>query len=537
MAAVFVAAQVVGPLHETVGYEPRRPHVHDAQRRAHAATLGPPVVAHLERTDLADDLTTARDFDLGITGPPMSFNLIFISDGLVGLVVGFASAIVLAVYGWWQAIALVLAWMCTHWLLRESAVWQDRNTPGGAAGPAPRRVLVPPRRRPAGGQGGAPVRARRLGASTASRAQRRQLYDLQYEATRLRERPLAGVPGARRSPPTSSCSGRSATAAADGRLDLCRRRRRHAGGGRRQCDRLRRAQLGDRQRRRAGRRRRPAGAGDGGRRRLLATATVRAAAPPPARAVRRSGSRDVSFHYAESPAVLDGFDLEIPAGTSLAIVGQNGAGKTTLAKLLCRLYDPHGGADRGRRHRPPRRPDSAPGAQRVTAVFQDFIRFELSLRENVAPAGAPDETILAALAEAGAGGLADLDTIAGQGLPGRHRPVGRAVAAHRARPRPVRRRRRRRRRAARRADGPARRAWRGRDLRAHPRRHPRPHDDPHLAPLLDRPPCRPHLRPRARRRRRVRHPRRADGARAAATARCSTSRPPASSSSTSTARR
>ena len=41
--------------------------------------------------------------------------------------------------------------------------------------------------------------------------------------------------------------------------------------------------------------------------------------------------------------VLDGFDLTIPAGSSLAIVGQNGAGKTTLAKLLCRLYDPQDG--------------------------------------------------------------------------------------------------------------------------------------------------------------------------------------------------
>ena len=42
--------------------------------------------------------------------------------------------------------------------------------------------------------------------------------------------------------------------------------------------------------------------------------------------------------------MLDGFDLTIPAGASLAIVGQNGAGKTTLAKLLCRLYDPESGA-------------------------------------------------------------------------------------------------------------------------------------------------------------------------------------------------
>ena len=41
--------------------------------------------------------------------------------------------------------------------------------------------------------------------------------------------------------------------------------------------------------------------------------------------------------------MLNGFDLTIPAGSSLAIVGQNGAGKTTLAKLLCRLYDPQEG--------------------------------------------------------------------------------------------------------------------------------------------------------------------------------------------------
>ena len=55
---------------------------------------------------------------------------------------------------------------------------------------------------------------------------------------------------------------------------------------------------------------------------------------------------------------------------------------------------------------------------RVTAVFQDFIRFELSLRDNVAPAGAPDGVIQQALAEAGASGLADLDTILARGYPG-----------------------------------------------------------------------------------------------------------------------
>src|SRR5262249_42172551 len=108
--------------------------------------------------------------------------------------------------------------------------------------------------------------------------------------------------------------------------------------------------------------------------------------------------------------VLDGFDLTIPAGSSLAIVGQNGAGKTTLAKLLCRLYDPQSGtieidgADL-------RTLELGAWRGRLSAVFQDFIRFELSLRDNVAPAGAPDHVIRDALDAAGASGLADLDTV------------------------------------------------------------------------------------------------------------------------------
>jgi ABC-type multidrug transport system fused ATPase/permease subunit len=52
---------------------------------------------------------------------------------------------------------------------------------------------------------------------------------------------------------------------------------------------------------------------------------------------------------------------------------------------------------------------------RVTAVFQDFIKLELPLRDNVAPAGAPDGKITAALEKAGASNLASLDTILARG--------------------------------------------------------------------------------------------------------------------------
>src|SRR5205823_2498347 len=115
--------------------------------------------------------------------------------------------------------------------------------------------------------------------------------------------------------------------------------------------------------------------------------------------------------------VLAGFDLTIPAGSSLAIVGQNGAGKTTIAKLLCRLYDPQAGVievdgvDL-------RTLELDAWRSRLTAVFQDFTRFELPLRDNVAPAGAPDDAIEWALAEAGAAGLTGLDTVLARGYDG-----------------------------------------------------------------------------------------------------------------------
>jgi ABC-type multidrug transport system fused ATPase/permease subunit len=134
----------------------------------------------------------------------------------------------------------------------------------------------------------------------------------------------------------------------------------------------------------------------------------------PAREIR---FRNVTFAYpAGGELVLAGFDLTIPAGSSLAIVGQNGAGKTTLAKLLCRLYDPQEGAIEvdGIDLRTLNIDD---WRSRVTAVFQDFIRFELPLRDNVAPAGAPDRHIQASLADAGARDLAALDTVLARGYP------------------------------------------------------------------------------------------------------------------------
>ncbi|MDQ6671683.1 MAG: ATP-binding cassette domain-containing protein [Chloroflexota bacterium] len=93
---------------------------------------------------------------------------------------------------------------------------------------------------------------------------------------------------------------------------------------------------------------------------------------------------DVGFTYpGRLEPVLHAFNLALEAGRSLAIVGENGAGKTTLVKLLARLYDPTAGRITvdGVDLR-----DVQPAAwhRRVTAIFQDFARFEMAAYDNVA---------------------------------------------------------------------------------------------------------------------------------------------------------
>src|SRR5919205_2866937 len=52
---------------------------------------------------------------------------------------------------------------------------------------------------------------------------------------------------------------------------------------------------------------------------------------------------DVRFGYGDGPEVLHGLDLDVPSGTTVALVGHTGAGKSTIAKLLARFYDPTSG--------------------------------------------------------------------------------------------------------------------------------------------------------------------------------------------------
>jgi ATP-binding cassette subfamily B protein len=407
---IFVLLQVLGPIHTAISHNLGDRTAAFLYERLTEACIRPAGMGHLEDPELTADLTVARDFDLGMTGPPLSYSMDFIADGLVGMVGGLAAALVLFGYSWWAPVVLGGAWLATHRLLRESAVWQDRNTDevrrAQRTAEYNYRLAVDP---PASKE----LRLFGLVDWVIDRfvARRTHLHQLQYEATRLRERPLlwclllvtaanvavlwslvsaaAGgriglgelVAYAQCAVGTSAIAfgglswaldGASAPVAAVARLEPAMAKVGYLPSGRRQAVGL------------------------------------------PAREVR---FRNVRFAYPGGATVLDGFDLSIPAGSSLAIVGQNGAGKTTLAKLLCRLYDPQVGAIEidGRELRDL---DLASWRSRLAAVFQDFTRFELPLRDNVAPAGAPDEIVLEALDGAGASSLGALDTVVARGYEG-----------------------------------------------------------------------------------------------------------------------
>ena len=126
--AVFVLLQMLSPLHQALGANLGSRTAAWLNDELATACVSPPGMGHLEDPRLTTDLTMARDFDLGISGPPLAISMDFIASGLVELVGGLASAVVLGAYAWWAPLLLVGAWFGTHWLLRESAIWRDRNT-------------------------------------------------------------------------------------------------------------------------------------------------------------------------------------------------------------------------------------------------------------------------------------------------------------------------------------------------------------------------------------------------------------------------
>lgn len=406
----FVLMQVLMPIHQAVSSNLGSRVAAWLNDELAGACVDPPGIGHLEDPGLAEDLEVAREFDRGQTGPPMYLNVDFIAGSLVELFGGIACAVVLFNFTWWAPIVLIVAWGSTHWLLRESGVWRDRNTDEVRSAQRHAsyayQLAVDPE----------PAKELRLfgladWAVERFTERRRRLFSLQHEATRLREQPLAWsllivAVG------NGLVFWALASAALDGRIGLdalITNAQLAIGVSMVAFGGLNWSLDGASAPVAAVQRLRPAMAPRGA---LVMNPSPVAAVPGDLRI------RDLTFAYpGATRKVFDGLDLTIPAGTSLAVVGRNGAGKTTLAKLLCRLYDPDSGSIEvdGKDLR-----DLSVDAWReqVTAVFQDFIRFELPLRDNVAPAGAKDEDILAALRDAGADGLAELSTPLAKGYDG-----------------------------------------------------------------------------------------------------------------------
>jgi len=132
--------------------------------------------------------------------------------------------------------------------------------------------------------------------------------------------------------------------------------------------------------------------------------------PVPDRLVSGITFDGVCFTYPGTEvAVLDHVDLHLPAGSTVAIVGENGAGKTTLAKLLLRFYEPTAGAIRVDGI-DIRRFEVETWRRRLSAGFQDFAKLQFLAQESVGVGSLPylDDVpaVTAALERGAAGDLA-----------------------------------------------------------------------------------------------------------------------------------
>ena len=418
-AVCFFLLQIATPVHGTVGATLGIKLAESLQDRLLRAALGDAGIGPLESPRLQADLTRARDFDVGVTRPPLYAAIAQLAIGAGQFAGGVVAALSLSIaLAWWTGLAAGVAWGLSYPLLRRAASWadwrSDESTAAERQADYAYRVAVEP-------ASAKEVRLFGLSGWVVARfvAARTRVADLAIARSRPGRLPIAGavvlalvanlavatwivragLAGAISIGLVTTGLGLLATTAALGFGEFVTWYRMAAD----LAPKLTQLE-----------------ADLGVSRAAVAARELPRASFAASRVATEIRLEGVRFGYPASGAtgaVLAGLDLTIPAGTSLGLAGANGAGKTTVVKLLCRLYDPDAGrilvdgAVLG---------DLDPWAWQsgIAVIFQDFVRYERSLRDNVAPAGAPDGLILDCLAQAGAPVSAGLDTVLSEAYEG-----------------------------------------------------------------------------------------------------------------------
>lgn len=362
----------------------------------------------LEDPDLAADVALARDFDLALSGPPVSVAMGFIASGMAGWLTGIGMAAVLCTFAWWAGALLAAGWLCSNWLMRESAVWRERGSDDVRLHQREADYMF---RTAVNAPAAKEVRLFALQTWVVDnfRHHRSQLAQLRIDATRMRLPPVLAsvvlllavhiltflvladryVDGQLRTSEflTFTFAALGTSGLSFGTLNwvmsMCTQ----------VSDALDRVEA------------------------RMARSPLRDEQVLPRRV---SGTyalelESVGFTYPRATApALRSISLRVEAGSSLAIVGANGAGKTTLAKLISGLYLPTRGHVRldgiDVTHA-----DPAAWRREMAVIFQDFVRYEFSLKANVAPIGGTGDDVRWALELAGFDGSIDLDQQLGAG--------------------------------------------------------------------------------------------------------------------------
>src|ERR1700722_6286380 len=104
--AIFVLLQVLSPIHQAVGANLGDRTAAWLYDRLTEACVRPPGVGHLENPAPPGALPGPRDFDLAMTGPPLAISMDFIANGMVEMIGGVASAVILVRFSWWAPVVL-----------------------------------------------------------------------------------------------------------------------------------------------------------------------------------------------------------------------------------------------------------------------------------------------------------------------------------------------------------------------------------------------------------------------------------------------